>query len=156
MVKEGLHHSLTEAITIDWGRFCALVAVDEDRAQHLAGALTLVRGAPFEAALSGRNSPYAWAADLIHRIEGAVETAGHELATLGLESGDLAVADAGIARVLRCLPDSLVAREDHLRLGSAMGGPPELRRRMRILGPGLHDDAELLEPLARSLGWEGS
>ncbi len=156
MVKEGLHHSLADTITSDWARFCALVALDKDRAQNLAEALTLLRGAPFEAALSGRNSPYAWAGDLIHHIEVAVEKAGHELATLGLASGDLAPADAGTSRVLRCLPESLVAREDHLRLGSAIGGPPELRRRMRILDQGFPDESELLEPLARSLGWEGS
>jgi hypothetical protein len=155
-VKEGLHHSLTGAVTTDWDRFCTLVAIDEDRAEHLAEALALVRGTPFETALSGRNSPYGWAGDLIHRIEAAVEKAGHELATLGLQTGDLALADAGTSQVLRCLPQSLMAREDHLRLGAAIGGPPELRRRLRVLGQALPHDAELLEPVARSLGWEGS
>jgi hypothetical protein len=86
----------------------------------------------------------------------AVEKAAHELATLALASGDLTPADAGIDRALRCLPASLVDREDHLRLGAAIGGPTELRRRMRILGQGLPDDIGLLEPVARSLGWEGS
>ncbi|MGC1185585.1 MAG: hypothetical protein WBA31_10625, partial [Candidatus Dormiibacterota bacterium] len=145
---------LTESITSDWGRFRALVAMDDDRSDRLAEALALVRGPPFDACFSGRNSPYAWARDLTHRIEVAVERAGHELATLGLESGDLALADAGTSRVLRCLPFSLVAWEDSLRLASAIGGSREVGRRMREVRLVLADDAHLLEPVAHAVGWE--
>ena len=153
--KQGTHHSIATAITTDWGDFCDLVAMDDDRAHHLAEALSLVRGAAFDGSFSGRNSPYAWAGDLNHRIEVQIEKAGHELASLGLEAGDLALADAGTTQVLRALPTSLLTREDHLRLGSAIGGPGEVDRRMRVLRRSLNGDAEMLEPLARSLGWAG-
>jgi hypothetical protein len=153
VIRTGLDYALTETVTSDWGRFCAVIEDHDDRAERLAEALDLVPGSPFEGAFSGRNAPYGWAGDLSHHIEAMVERAGHELATLGLDSGDLALADAGTARVLRCLPASVVARGDHLRLGSALGGPREVERRMRAARQALGRDVVLLEPLALSVGW---
>jgi alkanesulfonate monooxygenase SsuD/methylene tetrahydromethanopterin reductase-like flavin-dependent oxidoreductase (luciferase family) len=156
VVRTGLTYAVAETVTSDWARFGDLLEDHDDhdeRAERLAEALDLVRGPPFEGAFSGRNAPYGWAADLSHLIEATVERAGHELATLGLDSGDLALADAGTARVLRCLPASIVARGDHLRLGSALGGPREVERRMRAARQALGDDVLLVEPLAESVGW---
>ena len=153
VVRTGLNYALTDAVTSDWDQFCGLLAHSGDQAEHLAEALALVRGSPFEGAFSGRNGSYGWAGDLSHQIEVAVEIAGHELATLGLESGDLALADAGVGQVLRCLPASVVARGDHLRLGAALGGPREVERRMRAARQALGADAVVLEPLASSIGW---
>jgi hypothetical protein len=153
VVRTGLNYALTDAVTSDWARFGRVLEEADDRAERLAEALDLVRGSPFEGAFSGRNSPYAWAGDLSHQIEVAVEKAGHELTELSLDAGDLALADAGTARVLRCLPASVTARGDHLRLGSALGGPREVERRMRAAGQALGHDVVLLEPLALTFGW---
>jgi hypothetical protein len=153
VVRTGLTYALTETVTSDWARMTDALEDHDERAERLAEALELVRGSPFEGAFSGRNAPYGWAGDLSHQIEATVERAGHELATLGLDSGDLALADAGTARVLKCLPASIVARGDQLRLGSALGGPREVERRMRAARQALGDDVVLLEPLALSIGW---
>jgi len=155
-VRTGYHYALTEAVTSDWARVRSLLERQCDRAESLEAALALVRGTPLEGELSRRNSPYGWAADISHQIEAAVENAGHELATLSLESGDLAQADAAIAQVLKCVPASIVAREDFLRVGAVLGGPREVGRRFAVARHAMGDGADLLEPVARELGWERS
>jgi hypothetical protein len=154
--KAGTRFTLTEAVTSDWSRFRTLVEGPDDRAERLGEALDLVRGPPFEGALSGRNAPYAWATDLAHQIEVAVETAGHELAVLFLDAGDPVPADAVVGHVLQCVPASIVAREDSLRVGSLLGGPREVGRRLGVARHALGDDAGLLEPLAEELAGRGS
>jgi len=156
LVKSGTRFTLTEAVTSDWSRFCTLVEAHDDRAERLGGALDLVRGPPFAGALSGRNAPYAWATDLAHQMEVAVEKAGHELAVLFLDLGNPVPADAVIGQVLRCVPASIVAREDSLRVGSLLGGPREVDRRLGVARHAMGDDAGLLEPLARQLAESGS
>lgn len=153
-MRTGYHYALTEAVTSDWGRFGTLIEGEGDRADRLQAALALVRGAPFEGAFSGRDSPYAWAGDLSHQMEAAVEKAGHELVALCLQSGDPVPADAAVARVLSCVPGSVVAREDFLRVGSALGGPREVGRRLDAARRAMGDDADLLEPLTQELAGE--
>jgi hypothetical protein len=154
LVRTGYHYALTDAVTSDWGRFGTLIDGVGDRVDRLQAALALVRGAPFEGAFSGRDSPYAWAGDLTHQVEAAVEKAGHELVALCLQSGDPVPADAAVARVLVCVPGSVVAREDFLRVGSALGGPREVGRRLDAARHSMGDDAHLLEPLAQELAGE--
>ena len=156
LVKTGTRFTLTEVVTSDWGRVRALMEGPDDRVERLGEALALVRGPPFDGVLSGRSAPYAWAAELSHQIEVAVETAGHELAVLFLDSGDPVAADAAIGQVLTCVPASIVAREDYLRVGSLLGGPREVGRRLGAARHAMGDDACLLEPLARDLASEGS
>jgi hypothetical protein len=133
-----------------------LVRGADDRTERLGEALDLVRGPPFQGAVSGRNAPYAWAADLGHQIEVAVETAGHELVGLLLDSGDPVPADAAIGQVLKGVPASIVAREDSLRVGSLLGGSRELDRRLGVARQVMGDDAGLLEPLARELAGDST
>ena len=89
-------------------------------------------------------------------MEVAVESAAHELADFGLESGDPAFADVGVTQALRCVPTSFVVRGDHNRLGMALGGRKELDRRMQAARVALGDDVSVLEPAARGLGWGAS
>ncbi len=156
LVKVGYRYSLTETITTDWGSFCSLINRNGDRAEHLAEALDLVRGPPFDGPSTGRAAPYEWAGELRHWIEAAVEKAAHELFTVCLEAADLALADSGVARALRCVPASVVTREDHLRLRATIGRRPEVERRMRAARVALGEDVTLLEPLAFDLGWTRS
>jgi hypothetical protein len=154
--RNGNHFVLTDAVTTDWGRFCALTAGEVRGPESLSEALGLIRGTPFEGASSGRNSPYDWSGPIAHRIEVAVESAAHELATFGLDSGDPAFADVGVAQALRCVPGSFVVWADHIHLGAILGGRKELERRMRAARAALGDDVRILEPAARGLGWGGS
>ncbi len=156
LVKSGTRYSLTSSVISDWGGFRTLIERSDNRTEGLEEALGLVRGRPFEGAVSGRNSPYAWAADLSHQIEAAVESAGHELAALFLDAGDPVPADAAIGQVLRCVPASIVAREDCLRVGSLLGGPKEVTRRLDSARLAMGDDVELLAPLAEDLDSRGS
>jgi hypothetical protein len=154
--KNGYRYSLTNDIDSDWATFCALVAGVYDRAERLAGALNLVRGTPFDGPSTGRSVSYGWADELRHAMEVAVEKAAHELFTIGVDTGDMALADVGVSQALIGVPGSLVAFEDRLRLGSAIGGRIEVARRMRSARAVLRDDIAMLEPLARELGWEDS
>jgi hypothetical protein len=153
--RNGNHFVLTDAVTSDWGRFCALTAGDARDPERLSEAMTLIRGTPFEGASSGRNSPYDWSGPIAHQMEAAVETAAHELATFGLDSGDPAFADVGVAQALRCVPGSFVVWADHIHLGTILGGRKELERRMRAARAALGEDVRILEPAARGLGWGG-
>jgi hypothetical protein len=153
LAKAGYHFALTDAVTSDLSRFETYLEGYDDRAERFGAALALVRGSPFEGEFSGRTSPYSWATDLCHQIEVAVEKAGHELCVLSLEAGDPVQADAAVAQVLNCVPASIVAREDYLRVGSVLGGPRELDRRLRAARTVMGDDARLLEPVAHGLGW---
>jgi hypothetical protein len=153
LTKNGYHFALTDAVTSDWSRFETVLQGQDDRAERLEAALSLVRGSPFEGEFSGRTSPFSWATDLCHQIEVGVEKAGHELATLSLDAGDPVPADAAVAQVLTCVPASIVAREDYLRVGSVLGGPRELDRRLRAARAVMGNDARLLEPVAHGLGW---
>ena len=152
LVRDVYRYSLTGEIATDWGAFCALI--DDDRnAERLSEALALIRGTPFEAASSGRNSPYAWCTELTHRIEASVERFAHELATSAIDSGDPVFADAAVTRALKCVPSSFLVREDHIRLGFAIGGQRELERRMTAARVALGNDIAVLEPIALGLGW---
>jgi hypothetical protein len=153
--RNGNHFALTDAVTTDWGRFCALSAGGARDPEGLSQALGIIRGKPFEGASSGRNSPYDWSAPIAHQIEVAVETAAHELAAFGLESGDPAFADVGVNQALRCVPGSFVVWDDFIHLGAILGGRKELERRMRAARAALGDDVWVLEPAARGLGWGG-
>lgn len=156
LTRQGNHFVLSGAVSTDWGRFCALTAVDARNTERLSEALSLIRGTPFEGGSSGRNSPYGWSGEIAHRIEVAVENTAHEVATLGLESGDPAFADIGVTQALRCVPTSLVLCRDHIHLGAVLGGRRELDRRMQRARAALVDDVSVLEPVARGLGWETS
>jgi hypothetical protein len=156
LVKSGTRFTLTDVVTSDWGRFGTATEAHDDRVERLREALALVRGPPFDGALSGRNPPYAWASDLSHQMEVAVEKAGHELVLLFLDSGDPVPADAVIAQVLTCVPASIVAWEDYLKVGSLLGGPRELQRRLDVARHALGNDETLLEPLVRELAGGGS
>jgi hypothetical protein len=156
LTKSGYHFALSDAVTSDWSRFVTVLEGGNDRSERLGAALALVRGSPFEGEFSGRTSPFSWATDLCHQIEVAAEKAGHELVTHCLEAGDPVPADAAVAQVLRCLPGSIAAREDSLRVGAVLGGPRELDRRLAAARAVLGDDARFLEPVAHGLGWEQS
>jgi hypothetical protein len=76
--------------------------------------------------------------------------------TVPIESGDPVPADAVIAHVLTCAPASIVAWEDYLKVGSLLGGPREVERRLGVARHALGDDETLLEPLVRELAGDGS
>jgi hypothetical protein len=152
LLRVGYRYSLTGAIATDWGSFCALIG-DDPSTQRLSEALALLRGTPFEGASSGRNSPYAWCTELTHQIEATVEGVAHELATSAIESGDPVFADAAVAQALKCVPSSFLVREDHIRVGLAIGGQRELKRRMAAARAALGNDIAVLEPVALGLGW---
>jgi hypothetical protein len=137
--KDGYRYSLTNGIDSDWATFCALVAGSDDQAERLAEALSLVRGAPFDGPSTGRSVSFGWADELRRSMEVAVERAAHELFTIGIETGDMALADVGVSQALTGIPGSLVALEDRLRLGSAIGGRIEVARRMRSARSVLRD-----------------
>jgi hypothetical protein len=155
LARDGYRYTLKEVVFSDWSRFNVAANGEGERVERLGFALDLIRGMPFEGSLVGRNSPYAWASRQAYEMEAAVERAAHELTELALETGELIVADAGVSKALLCVPESLVLREDDLRIGAAIGGSKEFARRLEAARAALGTEAQGLELVARRLGYEG-
>lgn len=154
--RDGYRYRLREPVVTDWSRLNFAMDEDDARISRLVFALDLIRGIPLEGALEGRNSPYAWASALRYAIEATVERMAHELVDLALESGDPLVADRGLSKALLCVPESVVLREDHLRIGVEVGGSSELSRRLEAAKIVLKGQAEELDSLAARLILEDS
>lgn len=88
-----------QGMTTDFAQFCDAVgrastaSTGEQRARHLADALSLVRGVPFE---DVENGAYGWAdrdPDLTSTISRSIRAAAAELVALALAAGDGALAE---------------------------------------------------------------
>jgi len=115
-------YQLITGVTTDLELFGDLVAwadAHPDRAvEYLEAALELVRGRPFEGALSDPAYQWALAEGWEARAIEKVSQAAHRLAILHAEHGDNPRALAAIRKGLEISPDSVLLRGDRLRLAT--------------------------------------
>lgn len=120
-------------VTSDWASFEELTSTtapnDEGRIEQLRAALLLVRGVPFEGAVSPQ---YRWALNgrLAHEMTVAIENAALELAAILTEKARGHEAMEACRMGLRGVPYSQGLRFAHLRAG-ATGGRGSLEQAWR-------------------------
>jgi hypothetical protein len=154
--RSGYRYRLTEVVVSDWGGFLAHTAAEDARLPHLSAALALVRGRPFSG-VGGRDpEAYNWAISaLVAPMEMAIEEATHELVTLALADGDVALAEWALSRWPPDPPWSVVLEGDALRVAAARSGPVGVSRAFEAARTHLGAEAALLVDLAHELGWKG-
>lgn len=159
LVTDVYRYELTDTVTSDWDLFRVSLGTDDELAGR-EDALGLVRGPVLHGCFDGKkNSPFSWAYDTANRIEDTVTTVSFDLATRWLDLDDPARASDAIAKGLLCSDANLRLRMVDLEVGSALGGPRELDRRLRAGRASMATfpkDAALLEDRARTLGWAPS
>jgi DNA-binding SARP family transcriptional activator len=155
--SKGRGYRLSPSVTSDWTAFERLVAAanaEEGDAELrlLAGALTLVRGAPFQGVKPGTFS-WAWTELIVARIEAEVATAAHRLSELCLASGHNSQASWAALRGLVCSPYDRSLWRD-LLIASSRSGRGELENSWRQARAVLGSDSSEFQPLIEQLRFD--
>jgi hypothetical protein len=157
VVTDIYRYQLTAAVTSDWDQFQVAIQADDELAGREQG-LSLVRGPVLHGSFDSRkNSPFSWAVGIANDIEDQVTSVAVALALTCLELDDPRRAARALSRGLLCSEANLQLRQIDLRVGSALGGPSEVGRRLaagRAAVATFPNDVAELEEEARTLGWE--
>jgi len=140
---DGLYR-LHPDIALDWARFQALTARDEDRSDYLRRALGLVRGEPLQPPAP---NAYAWAAGLRREIAAEIVDTAEELAGHCFEAGDPVAAAWAARRGLVADPAEERLYRVLMLAAHESGDPEGVDAVLDDLRAGLPDGADLFDRL---------
>jgi DNA-binding SARP family transcriptional activator len=147
----GSGYRLAPGVLCDWAIFSDLEAsaTGAQETEQLRQALSLVRGAPFEAVASGTFT-WAWTELFVSRMEVAVASAARRLGELALAENDVELSTWAVLQGLSASPYDRELWSAHLN-ASARSGRDALERSWKsaqaVLGDDSRDLADVFEHL---------